>query len=111
MIPPRSRNLVLALLSSSIAINLIDRQTLSVVAPVMRGELHLSNTQYAYIVTAFQIGMFLGQVPAERPSPARPKRTGFRAGSRMVYSATGILQCFCRNATFRAVESNIWPGS
>jgi MFS transporter, ACS family, hexuronate transporter len=83
VIPPRSRNLVLALLSSSIAINLIDRQTLSVVAPVMRGELHLSNTQYAYIVTAFQIGMFLGQVPAG----ALMDRIGTRLGLAIAFLA------------------------
>jgi len=63
-LPLRLRTMVLALLSTSIAINLIDRQALSVVAPVMRAALHFSNTDYAYIVCAFQVGMFVGQAPA-----------------------------------------------
>lgn len=62
-LPFRLRSIILALLSASIAINLIDRQSLSVVAPIMRAALHFSNTDYAIIVCAFQIGMFLGQAP------------------------------------------------
>lgn len=55
---------IVALLSASIAINLVDRQVLSVVAPVLREQLTLSNTQYSYIILAFQTGLLLGQVPA-----------------------------------------------
>ena len=58
------RWLVVGLLSASIGINLVDRQVLSVVAPVLRDQLSLSNTQYSYIIFAFQLGMILGQVPA-----------------------------------------------
>jgi len=55
---------IVGLLSASIAINLVDRQVLSVVAPVLREQLALSNTQYSYIILAFQVGLLLGQVPA-----------------------------------------------
>ncbi|HZT33915.1 MAG TPA: MFS transporter [Bryobacteraceae bacterium] len=55
---------VLGLLFLSITINLVDRQVLSVLAPVMRDELGLSNTQYAYVLFAFLLGMTLAQVPA-----------------------------------------------
>ncbi|MBI3208623.1 MAG: MFS transporter [Candidatus Solibacter usitatus] len=55
---------VLALLFLSILVNLLDRQVLAVVAPVLRDELHLSNTQYSYIVTAFMLGLALMQVPS-----------------------------------------------
>jgi ACS family hexuronate transporter-like MFS transporter len=55
---------VLALLFFSIAINLLDRQVLSVLAPVIRDELGLSNQQYSYIVVSFMLGMTLFQVPA-----------------------------------------------
>lgn len=58
------RWLIVGLLSASIGINLVDRQVLSVVAPVLRDQLALSNTQYSYIIFAFQLGMILGQVPA-----------------------------------------------
>ena len=40
-------------LSSSI--NYLDRQTLATLAPVIRGELHLSNAEYGWIVSAFSI--------------------------------------------------------
>jgi ACS family hexuronate transporter-like MFS transporter len=55
---------IVGLLCASIAINLVDRQVLSVVAPVLREEFFLSNTQYSYIIFAFQLGLLLGQVPA-----------------------------------------------
>lgn len=55
---------VLTLLFFSITINLLDRQVLSVLAPVIRDELRLSNTQYSYIVASFLLGMTLAQVPA-----------------------------------------------
>jgi hypothetical protein len=52
-----SRWLVLALLLIITIINFIDRQTVSVLAPVLRQTLHLSNEQYGRIVAAFQFGM------------------------------------------------------
>jgi MFS transporter, ACS family, hexuronate transporter len=54
---------VLALLFGSITVNLIDRQTLSILAPVIRDELHLSNTQYSVIIFYFLLGMAVFQVP------------------------------------------------
>lgn len=48
----------------SLAVNLLDRQVLAVLAPVIRDELHLTNTQYSYIVTSFLIGLTLAQVPS-----------------------------------------------
>jgi len=44
---------IAALLFLATVINYIDRQTLSVVAPVLTKELGISNTQYADILTAF----------------------------------------------------------
>jgi len=55
---------VLALLFLSITINLVDRQVLSILAPVIRDELHLTNTEYSYILFSFLFGMALFQVPA-----------------------------------------------
>jgi len=59
-----SRWVILGLLFISIAINLLDRQVLSVMAPNIRDELKLSNTEYSYIVFAFTLGLTLAQVPA-----------------------------------------------
>lgn len=55
---------ILALLFFSIAINLLDRQVLAVLAPVIRDELRLSNTEYSYVLTAFLFGMTIAQVPS-----------------------------------------------
>ena len=55
---------VLALLLLSLVVNLVDRQVLSVLAPVIRDELHLTNTQYSYILLSFLLGMTLCQLPA-----------------------------------------------
>jgi ACS family hexuronate transporter-like MFS transporter len=60
----RGRWGVLFLLFLSIAVNLLDRQVLSVLAPVIRDELGLSNTQYSLILFSFLLGMTLTQVPA-----------------------------------------------
>ena len=62
--PDRARWGVLALLFLSIAVNLLDRQVLSVLAPVIRDELRLSNSEYSYILFSFLLGLTLAQVPA-----------------------------------------------
>src|ERR1039458_6894215 len=59
----RRRWVILALLFLITVINFIDRQTLSVLAPVIRVSFHLSNTQYGRIVSAFQFGMMSGEIP------------------------------------------------
>lgn len=46
---------IAALLFASTVINYIDRQTLSVVAPVLTKELHISPIEYGYILQAFLI--------------------------------------------------------
>src|SRR5215475_14079505 len=46
--------LVLLLLGET-TINFIDRQVVSVMAPTLRGEFHLSDSDYAAIVNAFQV--------------------------------------------------------
>ena len=55
---------ILGLLFLSITINLLDRQVLSLVAPILRDQFHLSNTQYSYIVFSFLLGLTLSQMPA-----------------------------------------------
>ena len=62
---------IVGLLSASITINLLDRQTLAVLAPFLRdptaaGSPHWqwTNTQYPYIAVAFNLGMMIGQIPA-----------------------------------------------
>src|SRR5580658_378874 len=59
----KRRWLVLGLLLLITIINFIDRQTVSVLAPLIRASLHLSNAQYGRIVAAFQFGMMTGEFP------------------------------------------------
>lgn len=54
----------LLLLFLSIAVNLLDRQVLSLMAPLIRDELALSNTEYSYILFFFLLGLTLFQLPA-----------------------------------------------
>jgi ACS family hexuronate transporter-like MFS transporter len=57
------RWLVLGLLCTITVINFIDRQTVSVLAPVIKDAFHLSNRAYGSIVAAFQFGMMSGELP------------------------------------------------
>ena len=52
------------LLGTSLTINFIDRLVLATVAPMLFRQLHLTATEYSYIVFAFMLGMTLGQIPA-----------------------------------------------
>jgi len=51
----RVRWLIIALLCAATTINYIDRQTLSILSPLLRTELHLTEADYANIVTAFLV--------------------------------------------------------
>ena len=87
VISPGLRWTIVALLSSSIAINLIDRQVLSVLAPILREEMHLSATQYGYITASFQLGMMAGQVPVG----ALMDKIGTRLGLAAIFVAWSII--------------------
>ncbi|MEX2262126.1 MAG: MFS transporter [Bryobacteraceae bacterium] len=67
---------ILTLLFLSIAVNLLDRQVLSVLAPIIRDELQLSNTEYSYILFSFLLGLTLAQVPAGMLIDRRGPRFG-----------------------------------
>src|ERR1700728_4254184 len=49
------RWVIVALLGAATTVNYIDRQTLSILSPLLRHELHLSEQDYANVVTAFLI--------------------------------------------------------
>ena len=66
IMPPAWRQVrwwVLALLLLATIINFVDRQSLSVVAPILRETFHLSNTQYGTMVALFQFGLMTGEFP------------------------------------------------
>ncbi len=59
----KRRWVVLTLLFLITVINFIDRQTLSVLAPLLRLTFHLTNGHYGCIVAALQFGMMSGEFP------------------------------------------------
>jgi len=88
------------LLFLSITINLLDRQVLSLVAPILRDQFQLTNTQYSYIVFSFLLGLTLSQMPAG----ALLDRRGPRLGMALImtwWSAANGLHALARSvATF-----------
>ena len=83
----KTRYAIVGLLSASIAINLLDRQVFSVVAPILRESFKWTNTQYSYMTSAFQIGMMLGQVPMG----VFMDRVGARAGLAAILVAWSLV--------------------
>lgn len=78
---------IVALLAVSITINLLDRQTLSVLAPLLRDQWHWTNAQYGYIAVAFNLGMMLGQIPAGQLMD----RVGTRIGLAAIFIAWSVI--------------------
>ncbi len=74
---------------------MLDRQVLSVVAPILRDTFHLSNTQYSYILFSFLLGLTLGQVPAGMLMDRRGARLGLTA-ILLWWSAANALHAIAR---------------
>jgi ACS family hexuronate transporter-like MFS transporter len=86
----------------SITINLLDRQVLSVMAPLIREELQLSATGYSNIVFCFLLGLTLAQVPAGLWLDRRGVRWGLPI-IMMLWSAANALHAVARNVTQFAI--------
>ncbi len=88
---------ILFLLFLAMTINILDRQVLSLVAPELRDQLHLSNTQYGTIVLFFLLGMTVAQIPIGTVMD----RLGVRLGYSLVFlwwSAANALHIGARSA-------------
>jgi ACS family hexuronate transporter-like MFS transporter len=83
----KQRWTLVALLSASIAINLLDRQVMNVLAPLLRESMHWTATQYSYIAVGFQVGMMAGQVPIG----TFMDRVGTRTGLAAIFIAWSII--------------------
>lgn len=88
--------IILSLLFAITVINFIDRQTLSVLAPVLRATLHLSNEAYGRIVSALQFGMMSGEFPMGYLMDRWGAHLGLSAAVLWWSTATGA-QIFARN--------------
>jgi len=105
----RRRWLVLALLFTITVINFIDRQTVSVLAPVLRQVLHLSNAQYGRVVAAFQFGMMTGELPMGALMDRWGVRLGLMGAVLWWSGATG-MQSLARTGT-QLGFTRFWMGT
>lgn len=94
----RRRWLILGLLFSITVVNFIDRQTLSVLAPVIRSVFHLSNEAYGRIVAALQFGMMSGEFPMGYLMDRWGTRLGISVAV-MWWSSATAAQVFARTGT------------
>ena len=85
----RRRWIVLGLIFTITVINFIDRQTLSVLAPLIRTALKLSNEQYGRIVSALQFGLMSGEFPMGYLMDRWGARLGLAAAVMWWSTATG----------------------
>jgi MFS transporter, ACS family, hexuronate transporter len=115
---PSLRWWIAAILFASTAINYIDRQTLSLLAPYLKQDYHWSNSDYASIVVGFRVAYSIGQTVCGRLMD----RVGTKRGLTITvlwYSIASILTPFAKGfysfltARFLlgAGESGNWPGA
>ncbi len=100
---------ILALLLLVTVINFVDRQSLSVVAPILRDELKLSNTDYGFIVGAFQFGMMAGEFPMGWLMDRRGTRIGLTFAV-IWWSLANALHAFARSAV-QFASLRFWLGT
>jgi MFS transporter, ACS family, aldohexuronate transporter len=106
------------LLFLSTVINYIDRQTLSVLAPVLKTEFHWTNSNFAWVVIAFRVAYSIGQTASGRWLDRVGTRTGlslavaFYSVSAMLGSLGNGLRSFMGLRFLLGLgESANWPGA
>jgi MFS transporter, ACS family, hexuronate transporter len=106
------------LLFLSTVINYIDRQTLSVLAPILKDEFRWTNSDFALIVIAFRIAYAFGQTASGRFLDRVGTRAGltltvaFYSGAAMLASLANGLRSFAvARFLLGAGESANWPGA
>ncbi len=106
------------LLFLSTVINYIDRQTLSVLAPVLKEQFRWSNSDFALLVIAFRVAYAAGQTASGRWLDRVGTRTGltiavaFYSASAMLGSLAGGLRSFAAVRFMLGLgESANWPGA
>ncbi|MCP5109571.1 MAG: MFS transporter [bacterium] len=115
---PHLRWWIAALLFLATVINYVDRQTLSVLAPVLRDEFGMSNTDYSRIVSAFLLAYLIMQAGSGRLMDWLGTRRGFSLCI-IWWSAAAMLHAGARSAMqfgfFRFLlglgEAGNWPGA
>ncbi len=106
------------MLFASTVINYIDRQTLSVLAPILQAEYHWTNTDFATVLIAFRLAYTIMQSVGGRMLDWLGTRRGL-AISVLFYSTIAMLTSTARGlggfSVFRfllgAGEGSNWPGA
>lgn len=106
------------MLFASTAINYLDRQTLSLLAPYLKVEYHWTNADYANIGIAFRVAYSIGQTVFGRVMDRVGTRRGLSlsvAWYSMISMATPLARGLYSFAGFRFLlgtgESANWPGA
>jgi ACS family hexuronate transporter-like MFS transporter len=106
------------ILFASTVINYIDRQTLSILAPFLKQDLHWSNSDYANLAIAFRVAYTLGQTICGRLLDRVGTRRGltisvawYSAVSLLTSLATGLRSFAFFRFLLGAGESANWPGA
>ncbi len=106
------------LLFLSTVVNYMDRQTLSVLAPILKAEYRWSNTDFAMIIIAFRVAYSAGQIGAGPFLDRVGTRTGLSltvAFYSTVAMLTSLASGFRSFAGFRFLlglgEAANWPGA
>jgi ACS family hexuronate transporter-like MFS transporter len=114
----RLRWYVGGLLFLSTVINYLDRQTLSVLAPVLEAQYRWTNTDYALLVIAFRAAYAIGQIGAGPFLDRVGTRLGlsvtvaFYSTVAMLTSLAGSLRSFASARFLLGLgESANWPGA
>ena len=113
----RGRWWVATLLFLATVINYVDRQTLSVLAPVLRDRFHMSNTDYSRVVFAFLLAYMIMQSGSGRMMDRLGTRRGFSlcigwwSLAALLHAAANSVLSF---GVFRFLlglgEAGNWPG-
>jgi ACS family hexuronate transporter-like MFS transporter len=110
--------IVLALLFSATAVNYLDRQALSVIAPLLEKQISLSSIDYSHIIFVFLFGYTISQALSGR----LVDKTGTRIGMLLCVATWSVVSVLHGLATSVAgfaglrfllgvAEAGNWPGA
>jgi MFS transporter, ACS family, hexuronate transporter len=115
---PRLRWWICGLLSASTAINYIDRQTVSVLAPYLKIQFHWNNSDFALILIAFRIAYAFGETACGRFLDKLGTRFGllltvsfYSLAAMATGLAVGLRSFVVLRFLVGAGESANWPGA
>lgn len=115
---PRLRWWIGGLLFASTAINYIDRQTVSVLAPYLKVQFHWTNSDFALILIAFRVAYALGQTASGRLLDWLGTRIGllltvswYSLAAMLTGLAVGLQSFVVFRFLVGAGESANWPGA